>query len=71
MRKYQHIERATALAIDDVETLQHLLKRQLHELKNIARETNSLLVFSVVRKTCIEIDKSITESLERARKLLK
>ena len=71
MRRYQHIERSTALALDAVETLQYLAKRHLHELKNIAKEADSLLVHSVIRNVCITIDRSIEESIESARKLLK
>ena len=69
--KYRHVERATALAIDDVETLQNIAKRRLIDLKNVARESDSLLVSSIVRSTCITIDKSINEAVENARKLLK
>lgn len=71
MMKYRHVERATALAIDDVETLQNIAKRRLIDLKNVAREADSLLVHSVIRNTCISINKSIEESIENARKLLK
>ena len=71
MMKYRHVERATALAIDDVETLQNIAKRRLIDLKNVARESDSLLVSSIVRSTCITIDKSINEAVENARKLLK
>lgn len=69
--RYQHVERATALAVSDVETLQSIAKRRLIDLKNIAREADSLLVFSVIRETCIQIDKSIDDALENARNLLK
>ena len=69
--RYQHVERATALAIADVETLQALAKRRIIDLKNIAREADSLLVFSVIRETCIAIDRSIDDALENARNLLK
>ena len=71
MMKYQHIERSQALAVNDVETLQNIVKRRIIELKNIAREADSLLVSSIVRSTCITIDKSINEAVENARKLLK
>ena len=69
--RYQHVERSQALAIDDVNTLQSIAKRRLIDLKNIAREADSLLVFSVIRETCIQIDKSIDDALENARNLLK
>ena len=69
--RYQHVERATALAVSDVDTLQSIAKRRLIDLKNIAREADSLLVFSVIRETCIQIDKSIDDALENARNLLK
>ena len=71
MRKYQHVERATALAIDDVATLQYIAKRRLIELKNIARESDSLLVSSIIRSTCRQIDASIDDAISNARKLLK
>lgn len=69
--RYKHIERSQALAIDDVETLQNIAKRRIIELKNLARESDSLLVSSIIRNACIQIDASITESLDNARKLLK
>jgi len=69
--RYQHVERSQALAIDDVDTLQSIAKRRLIDLKNIAREADALLVFSVIRETCIQIDKSIDDALENARNLLK
>ena len=71
MRKYQHVERAAALAIDDVDTLQYIAKRPIIELKNIARESNSLLVSSIIRSTCRQIDSSINDAIDNARKLLK
>jgi hypothetical protein len=71
MMKYRHVERATALAIDDVETLQNIAKRRLIDLKNVAREADSLLVSSVIRNTCIQINQSIDEAIDNARKLLK
>ena len=69
--KYQHVERSQALAIDDINTLQVLAKKRIIDLKNIARESDSLLVFSVIRETCIAIDRSIDDALENARNLLK
>jgi hypothetical protein len=69
--RYQHVERSQALAVNDVETLQTIAKRRIIDLKNIARNADSLLVFSVIRATCIEIDRSIDDALERARNLLK
>ena len=69
--KYQHVERSQALAVSDVETLQNIAKRRLVDLKQLAKEADSLLVFSVIRNTCIQIDRSIDAALERARKLLK
>lgn len=69
--RYQHVERSQALAIDDINTLQSIAKRRLIDLKNIAREADSLLVFSVIRETCIAIDRSIDDALENARNLLK
>lgn len=69
--KYQHVERSQALAVSDVETLQNIAKRRLINLKQLAREADSLLVFSVIRNTCIQIDRSIDDALENARKLLK
>jgi len=69
--KYQHVERSQALAVSDVETLQNIAKRRLIDLKQLAREADSLLVFSVIRNTCIQIDRSIDDALENARKLLK
>jgi len=69
--RYQHVERAQKLASDDVETLQYLSKRQLHELKNLARESDSLLVSSIIRNACIQINASVEEVVENARKLLK
>ena len=71
MKQYQYIERSTALAVNDVDTLQNIAKRQLIELKKLAREADSLLVSSVIRNACIQIDTSIAESLDNARKLLK
>lgn len=69
--RYQHVERSQALAIDDINTLQSIAKRRIIDLKNIAREADSLLVFSVIRETCIAIDRSIDDALENARNLLK
>lgn len=69
--KYQHVERSQALAIDDINTLQTIAKRRIIDLKNIAREADSLLVFSVIRATCIEIDRNIDDAIENARNLLK
>ena len=69
--RYKHVERSQALAVDDVETLQHITKKRIIDLKNLARETNSLLVASIIREACIEIDKSIENALENARSLLK
>ena len=69
--RYQHVERSQALAIDDINTLQTIAKRRIIDLKNIAREADSLLVFSVIRETCIAIDRSIDDALENARNLLK
>ena len=69
--KYKHIERSQELALNDVDVLQYLTKRQLHELKNITRNADSLLVFSVIRNACIQINASIEETLENTRKLLK
>lgn len=71
MKKYQYIERSTALALNDVETLQVIAKKRIIDLKNLARETDSVLVFSVIREACIEIDKSIKDALDNARNLLK
>ena len=69
--RYKHVERSQALAVSDVETLQNIAKRRLVDLKQLAREADSLLVSSVIRNTCIAIDRSIDDALERARKLLK
>ena len=69
--RYQHVERSQALAVNDVEMLQTIAKRRIIDLKNIARNADSLLVFSVIRATCIEIDRSIDDALENARNLLK
>lgn len=69
--RYKHVERSQALAVSDVDTLQDIAKRRIIELKNLARESDSLLVFSVIRNACIQIDASITESLDNAKKLLK
>jgi hypothetical protein len=69
--KYKQIERAQELALNDVDVLQYLTKRQLHELKNITRNADSLLVSSIIRNACIQINASIEETLENARKLLK
>lgn len=69
--RYKHVERSQSLALNDVETLQHITKRRLIDLKHIAKEADSLLVSSVIRSTCIEIDRSIDDALERARNLLK
>ena len=71
MRRYQHVERSQALAVSDVETLQNIAKRRLVDLKTLASEADSLLVSSVIRNTCIQIDRSIDDAIERARKLLK
>jgi hypothetical protein len=69
--RYKHVERSQALAVSDVETLQNIAKRRLVDLKTLAKEADSLLVFSVIRNTCIQIDRSIDDALENARKLLK
>lgn len=71
MMKYQYIERSQALALNDVDILQNIAKRRIIELKNLARESDSLLVSAIIRNACIQIDASITESLDNARKLLK
>lgn len=71
MMRYRYVERSAELAIDDIDTLQYLTKKQLLELKNIARETDSLLVSSIIRNACIQINASIEEVVENARKLLK
>ena len=69
--RYKHVERSQSLAVDDVETLQHITKHRLIDLKNIVRDADSLLVSSVIRSTCIEIDRSINDAIDNARKLLK
>lgn len=69
--RYKHVERSQALAINDVETLQSITKRHIVDLKNIARESDSLLVSSIIRSTCIEINRSINDAIDNARKLLK
>jgi len=69
--RYKHVERSQALAVSDVETLQNIAKRRLVDLKTLAKEADSLLVSSVIRNTCIQIDRSIDDALENARKLLK
>ena len=69
--RYKHVERSQALAVSDVETLQNIAKRRLVDLKQLARKADSLLVSSIVRSTCITIDKSINDAIENARKLLK
>jgi hypothetical protein len=69
--RYKHVERSAELAVDDIDTLQYLTKKQLLELKNIAREADSLLVSSIIRNACIQINASIEESISNARKLLK
>lgn len=71
MKRYQHIERSQALAIEDVDTLQALAKKRIIDLKALARDSDSLLVFLVIRETCIEIDKSINDAIDNARNLLK
>lgn len=68
--KYKQIERSQALAVSDVEMLQNIAKRRLDDLKQLAKEADSLLVSSIVRSTCITIDKSINDAIENARKLL-
>ena len=68
--KYKQIERSRALAVSDVEMLQNIAKRRLVDLKQLAKEADSLLVSSVIRSTCITIDKSINDAIENARKLL-
>lgn len=69
--RYKHVERSQALAIEDVDTLQVLAKKRIIDLKNLAREADSLLVSSVIRSTCIQIDKSINDAIDNARNLLK
>ena len=71
MRRYQYVERSAELAVDDIDTLQYLTKKQLLELKNIAREADSLLVSSIIRNACIQINASIDDAISNARKLLK
>lgn len=69
--RYQHVERAIARSVDDVETLQYLAQRRIIELKSIARDADSLLVSSIIRNACIQIDASIDVIIDNARKLLK
>lgn len=71
MKHYQLVERSQAIALDDVATLQSIAKKRIVELKNLVRDADSLLVSSIVRSTCIEIDCSIDDAIERARDLLK
>lgn len=71
MRRYQHVERAQAIALDDVATLQSIAKKRIVELKNLTRESDSLLIVSIIRNACITIDRSIDETIDNARKLLK
>lgn len=70
MRRYQHVERSQAIALDDVATLQSIAKQRIVELKNLAKESDSLLVSSIVRSTCIDIDRSIDDAIKKARNLL-
>lgn len=69
--RYKHVERAQAIALDDVVTLQAIAKRRIVDLKNLAKESDSLLVASIIRSTCIQIDRSINEAIDNARNLLK
>ena len=71
MKKYQYIERSTALALNDVNTLQALAKQRIIDLKNLARDSDSVLVFSIIREACMQIDQSINDAIDNARNLLK
>ena len=62
MKKYQYVERATALALNDVATLETLTRRRLIQLKQRIRDTDSLSCESI-REVCYSIDKAVTEIL--------
>jgi hypothetical protein len=60
--KYQLIERSTALALNDVTTLETLTRKRLIQLKQRIRDSNSLSCASI-REVCYSIDKAVTDIL--------
>ena len=60
--KYQLIERSAALALNDVVTLETLIRKRLIQLKQRIRDSNSLSCESI-REVCYSIDKAVTEIL--------
>jgi hypothetical protein len=60
--KYQLIERSIALALNDVVTLETLIRKRLIQLKQRIRDSNSLSCESI-REVCYSIDKAVTEIL--------
>lgn len=62
MKKYQLVERSTALALNDVSTLETLTKKRLIQLKQCIRNADSLSCESI-REVCYSIDKAVTEIL--------
>ena len=60
--KYQLIERSIALALNDVVTLETLIRKRLIQLKQRIRDSNSFSCESI-REVCYSIDKAVTEIL--------
>ena len=64
MKHYQLIERSTALALNDVATLETLTRKRLIQLKQRIRDSNSLSCESI-REVCYSIDKAVAELLAK------
>jgi hypothetical protein len=60
--KYQLIERSIALALNDVVTLETLIRKRLIQLKQRIRDSNSLS-YESIQEVCYSIDKAVTEIL--------
>lgn len=60
--KYQLVERSTALALNDVATLETLTKKRLIQLKQRIRYADSLS-YESIRNVCYNIDKAVTDIL--------
>ena len=64
--KYQLVERSTALALNDVTTLETLTRKRLIQLKQRIRDSNSLSCASI-REVCYSIDKAVTDILSNVK----
>ena len=64
--KYQLVERSTALALNDVTTLETLIRKRLIQLKQRVRYADSLSCASI-REVCYSIDKAVTDILSNVK----